>query len=190
MSELNASDVLAMTRNNGEGFLEGNGIIILILFFLIFGFGGGGFGNNSAWQNSMTRAELSDGLNTQDIKREIGDIQMQMCNGFSSVNTNILGGVNTLQNNLCAGFNSVNSNIAQLGFNMQQCCCDLKTTIHDEGEQTRALIQANLIQDLRDKLADKDRELLTTGLVTAQTIQTNNLESYIRNVMGGCGCNA
>jgi len=50
------------------------------------------------------------------------------------------------------------------------------------------LIQANLVQDLRDKLADKDRELLTTGLVTAQTIQTNNLETYIRNVVNGCGC--
>jgi len=129
-----AADVLAMTRNSGEGFLEGNGIIILILFFLIFGFGGNGFGKSDALQNSLTRAELYDGLNTQDIKAEIGDLQMQMCNGFSNVNTNILTGVNTLQNGMCNGFNAVNQNLAQLGFNMQQYCCDLKTTMHDEGE--------------------------------------------------------
>ena len=42
-SGLSASDVLALTKDE-DGFLEGNGIIILILFFLIFGFGGNGFG--------------------------------------------------------------------------------------------------------------------------------------------------
>lgn len=171
-----------MTRGRGDGFLEGNGIIILILFFLMFGFGGNGFGNGA-----MTRAELAEGLSTQDIKREIGDMQTSMCGGFSSVNQNILQGVNTLQNNLCNGFNSVNANIAGIGSQMAQCCCELKTTMHAEGEATRALIQQNLVQDLRDKLADKDRELLTTGLVTAQTIQTNNLENYIRNLINGCG---
>lgn len=174
-----------MTRRGGDNFLEGNGIIILILFFLLFGFSGNGFGGNGA----MTRAELAEGLSTQDIKREIGDMQMGMCNGFATVNNNILGGVNTLQNSLCNGFNSVNSNIAQLGFNMQNCCCEIKTAIHSEGEQTRALIQGNTIQELRDRIADKDREMLATGLVTAQTIQTNTLENFMRGLINGCGCN-
>lgn len=173
-----------MTRRNGDdGIFGGNGLIILILFFLIFGMNG--FGGNGA----MTRAELAEGLSTQDIKREIGDMQMGMCNGFATVNNNILGGVNTLQNSLCNGFNSVNSNIAQLGFNMQNCCCEIKTAIHSEGEQTRALIQGNTIQELRDRLADKDREMLATGLVTAQTIQTNTLENFMRGLINGCGCN-
>ena len=44
---LSAADVMAMTKG-ADGFLEGNGIIILILFFLIFGFGGGAWGNNAA----------------------------------------------------------------------------------------------------------------------------------------------
>lgn len=40
MSDLTASDVLAMTNGrNGGDFLNGNGILI-ILFFLIFGMGG------------------------------------------------------------------------------------------------------------------------------------------------------
>lgn len=176
-----------MTRQN-DGLFGGNGswFIVLILFFLGMG---GGWGSNSAIQNSLTRAELAEGLSTQDIKREIGDMQMGMCNGFATVNNNILGGVNTLQNSLCNGFNSVNSNIAQLGFNMQNCCCEIKTAIHSEGEQTRALIQGNTIQELRDRLADKDREMLATGLVTAQTIQTNTLENFMRGLINGCGCN-
>lgn len=38
--------------------------------------------------------------------------------------------------------------------------CKVTTAIHEEGEKTRALITCNTMQALRDKLADKDRELL------------------------------
>ena len=37
--------------------------------------------------------------------------------------------------------------------------CEITTAIHDEAEATRALITANTMQDLRDKLADRDRQL-------------------------------
>lgn len=47
---------------------------------------------------------------------------------------------------------------------MAQCCCDLKTAIHAEGESTRALITENTIQDLRDKLTNANNAL------TSQTI--------------------
>lgn len=46
MDNLSLSDIASVTGNK-DGFLEGNGIIILILFFLIFGFGGGG-----AWETT------------------------------------------------------------------------------------------------------------------------------------------
>lgn len=163
MEGLSASDVLAMNAGKDSGFLEGNGIIILILFFLIFGMGGGAFGGAS--NGALTRAELYDGLNTQDIQNSINNLSMGMNNGF----------------------NSVNSNIAGIGSQMASCCCEIKTAIHSEGEATRALIQENTIQSLRDEIAAKDRELLTTGLVTAQTIQTNNLENFIRQIIG-CNC--
>lgn len=172
MSDLSTGDVLAMQNRDGLFGGNGSGFIILILFILLAsgnGIGGLFGGNGAASQGALTRAELYEGLSGQDIKNELGNISTGMC----------------------AGFNSVNSNINQVGFNMQQCCCDIKTAVHSEGEATRALIQSNTIQDLRDRLADKDRELLSTGLVTAQTIQTNNLENFIRNAInGGCGCNS
>lgn len=176
-----------MNNSRNDGFLEGNGIIILILFILLFGMNGGGlFGGNGAF----TRAEMYDGLSTQDIQNSLNTLSSSVYNGFAGVNHNILGGVNQIQLGMNNGFNSVNSNFQNLASQMASCCCDLKTTIHGEGEQTRALIQQNVIQDLRDKLADKDREALATGLVTAQTIQTNNLEEYMRKLINGCGCNA
>jgi len=183
MSELSAGDILAMTRK--DGFLEGNGIIILILFFLIFGMGGGAFGNNAG---ALTRAELYDGLNINEIQNSINTLSSNVCNGFSGVNQNILQGVSNVQMGICNGVNSINSNLQNMSSQMASCCCELKTAVHSEGEQTRALIQENTIQSLRDEINAKDRELLTTGLVTAQTIQTNNLEAYMRQLVNGCGC--
>jgi hypothetical protein len=65
----------------------------------------------------------------------------------------------------------------------------IQSAIHDEGEQTRALIQANTIQDLRDKVADKDREILSAGITASQLLQTNTLENYFRNLVNG-SCSA
>lgn len=189
MSELTASDVLALTRDGDKGFLEGNGIIILILFFLMFGNGfWNGNGGNIAAQESLTRAELYEGLNTQDVKNSISGISNQLCSGFADITNAMNAGFSGIQAGLCNGFNSVNSGIANLGYQMSQCCCDIKTALHSEGEATRSLIQQNTIQQLRDTLADKDREILATGLVAAQTAQTNNLENFMRSLVNGCSC--
>ena len=59
----------------------------------------------------------------------------------------------------------------------------LKEAIHQDGEATRSLMQQNLIQDLRDKLADSKAETFATGLTTAQVIQTNTLENFIRQIL-------
>lgn len=182
MGELNASDVLAMTRSK-DGFLEGNGIIILILFFLMFNGGLGGFGNASA-QGALTRAELHESLDSKSIQDSIRGVQQGLCDGFYANNSTLLTGFGNLQKDLCGGFAGINANINQLGYNMQNCCCEVKQAIRDEGEATRALFQSNVIQELRDKVADKDRELLATGLVAAQGVQTKAIQDYIKSSFG------
>ena len=99
---------------------------------------GNGWGNNdAATQGALTRAELYDGLNYQTMVDKLDNIGQSLCQGFSSVNTNMLQGFNqanisTLQGfnqvgrELCQGFGGVNSNLAQLGYQTQQCCCDIK----------------------------------------------------------------
>lgn len=174
-----------MTRNN-EGLFGGNGawFIVLILFFL------GGMGNwgnrgdsSSSVQGALTRAELYDGLNSQNTFSEFRQIQNEVNNGLNFTNQNINNGFSTTALALNNGFNGVQSSIADTRYAMQDCCCQIKTAIHQDGELTRGLIQQNIIQELRDKVADKDREILATGLVTAQTIQTNNLENFIRSIV-------
>lgn len=173
MGDFSAADVLAMTRNEGSGsFLEGNGIIILILFFLMLGGGfGGGWGNaagSAAMQGTMTRAEMQDGFNNQNTVNTLNNLSIGLNNGFNQISMG-----------MCNGFNSVNQNINNLGFAMQNSCCEIKTALHTEGELTRGLITQNEINSLNAKLADKDRELNSAIFAASQLTQTKTLEDFI-----------
>lgn len=167
-----------MTRNN-DGIFGGNGgnwFIVLILFFL--GMGGNVFGNNYN-NGAFTRAELYDGLNSQNTFSEFRSVQSMIDNGFAGTQLGIAG----INQNMCAGFNGVQSAIADSNYRMADCCCQIKNAIHSEGEETRNLIQQTEIQKLRDALQDTKNEVFATGLTTAQIIQTNTLENFIRSVL-------
>lgn len=158
---------------------------------------------------SMTRDQVSDGFAMQDIKNGIRGVQNGLCDGFYAQNTATLQGFNGIQRDLCAGFGNVGREVMesryQLGeaivanrFASQQCCCetnrnidavraenyrntcDITNTIHDEGEKTRALITANTMQDLRDKLADRDRDLQTANFQLSQQAQSANIIGALR----------
>ena len=185
------SDIAALMGNrSGDGFLEGNGIIILILFFLIFGFGGGAFGGG-AWgagaNGAFTRAEMAQGFADNQVMNKLNGIENGLCSGFYAQNTTMLN-----------GFNTMAQEIANSRFAAQQCCCEtnrnidavrsdnyrntceITTAIHKEGEETRALINANTMQNLRDKLADRDRDLIAANAQISQLSQTSNLINTLR----------
>ena len=146
--------------NENGSFLEGNGIIILILFFIMM-MGGGGFGawggNNAAVQGALTRADVNDAITFQNIGNGIGN----------------------LANSVNMGFAGVQNSLGSLSGTMATQCCDIKATILADGQLTRQMIQDQTIQDLRDKLADKDKEILVAQLAASQVAQTTQLENYI-----------
>ena len=170
---LSAGDVLALAKD-GDGFLEGNGIIILILFFLIFGFGGNGFVNNRG--AAATQQDVANGFSFNNLDNGIRGLKRGLCD---------VGYANLQQTN------QLSAQLAQVGFQNQQCCCetnrnidavrfenakntcDITTAIHNEGEQTRALITANVMQELRDKNTAYQLQL-------SNQAQTANLISQLR----------
>lgn len=191
------ADIRAATQD--DGMFGGNGLWLLVLFLL----GGRGFGwgngfDGAAANGALTRAEMYDGFNTQNIENGIRSVQNGLCDGFYAQNTTMLQGFNGIQRDLCTGFSAVNAGIAENRFAAQQCCCetnrnidavryeaqkntcDITTAIHSEGEATRALINANTMQNLRDKLADKDRELMTANFQLSQQAQSAALVNELR----------
>ena len=210
---LSIADAMALNQNKDDGFLQGNGILI-ILFFLIF-FGGNGFGGfgNNATQNALTQTELQRGFDTNTIVNKLDGISNGICDSTYALNNSIKDGNSALQLSLCNGFNGVNNSITTLGYELQKCCCEtnrnidavryenaqntceITKAIHHEGEQTRALINANTMQNLRDQLTQAQGVI--SNSVQSQTI-LNSLGRYVSNppcplpCYCGCGtaCNA
>lgn len=190
---------LADKNNNEWG--SGNWIWIILLFLLF----GGNWGNNGNLQND----EL---MNQEFIKRDLFNTNQNVSSQGYQNSRDILESRYTTQLGL-----------QNLGQQNQECCCatqraidgvntqsfkntcDITTAIHAEGEATRALINANTMQELRDKLADRDRDLLTANFQLSQQAQSANIINtlqptpkpayitcspyYAYNNMTGCGCN-
>ena len=186
---LSAGDILALTRDqDGMGNAWNNPFIYLVWLALLGG-NGGLFGNrdNNALQGALTRSDMFEGFNNQDINSQLRGITNGLCDGFYAVN-----------NGLKDGFYGIQSALAENRFAQQNCCCEIKggikdlsaegyrntceitTAIHAEGEATRALINSNTMQELRDKLAERDRDLQTVQFQLSQQAQNATLIGTLR----------
>ena len=210
-SGLSASDVLALTKDNDGLFGGGNagGILALIIvFILLFGNGGwGGYGNR---ENLATQGALQRGFDTNTIVNKLDGIS----NGICSLGYDQLAQMNGINTNIMQSANGINAGIAQLGFNMQDCCCTtnrnidavryenaqntcaIVNAIREDGAATRDLIQANTVQQLRDKLQERDNTI--SNFMQTQNI-LNSIGRYVTNPPCyqnygygnyGCGCGA
>lgn len=214
-ANLSIADIAAVMRGQGNGYF-GNGdgeLWIMMMFFLLFGFGG-----NGAWGRGGYGNEMFEGFNNQNVMRKLDGITQGLCDGFYAVNTNNLQMQNQLQRDLCQGFSTTNASIAENRYAAQSCCCETNRNIdavrYEAAKNTCDIITAanantqrildamcaDRTQALRDKLADKDRELTAAQLVLAQGIQTKTIldnlghyypkegvNPYTFNTCG-CGC--
>ena len=181
------ADIRAATECGHDGFGYGGGSWFWIILILLF-FGGNRWGNNG--DNLLVSDEF--------IKRDIFNTNQNVSNAACQTQRDVLeskyatelGIANTqaaLQNCCCETQKEILQNrydnalqTQTLSAQIAQCCCDLKTAIHSEGEATRGLIQANTIQDLRDKVNERDRELQSAQFQISQVSQTSNIVNTLR----------
>ena len=185
-SNYSLADIRAATHDDDGYGGQGSWFWIVVLFLFMFGFGRNGWGND-ANNGALTRAEMTDGFNNQSILNKLNGLENGLCDGFYSQNTTML-----------QGFAGIGNQIMQNQFAMKECCCEtnrnidavryenskntceITTAIHNEGEQTRALIQANTIQSLRDRLEAKNQELQTANFQLSQQAQNATLINELR----------
>lgn len=100
--------------------------------------------------------------------------QTNMLQGFNGVDRSLCSGFNSVNTNLNNGFNSVNSNLNNLGFQLQQCCCDTQKEIIESRNQdyrnTCDIInnQTANTQRIIDKMTQSEIDALRTNLQSAQ----------------------
>ena len=175
--ELTPADVMAMNGNEGNAMW--NNPFIYLVWLAVLG-RGGIFGGNAAGdpavQGALTRSDLFEGFNNQDVNGQLRGITNGICDGFYAVNNALKDGFYGLQTCCC----ETNRNIDAVRYEGAKNTCEITTAIHNEAEATRALINANTMQALRDKLADKDRELMTANFQLSQQAQNAYLVNEIR----------
>ena len=191
MDNYSLADIRAATGADENGWGGGGAWWIIILFLFMFGMGGGGWGWGNLGNDALTRAEMQQGFDTQEITRKLDGLSYGMCDGFYAQNTTMLN-----------GFSGVTSAVRDAQFAAQQCCCetnrnidavrydaqkntcDITTAIHAEGEATRALIQKNEMQNLRDRLQQMELREAMCGVVRYPMATT-----YTSGGNPFCGCN-
>lgn len=197
MDNMSLADIAAVTnKDRGDGiFGDGcGGFFWIVVLFLVFGMMGGGlWGNNSGLQGALTRGEMADGFNTAEILRNQNGIMRDQFGvqrdvlenryntqlGLAGIDKSIMENRFASQQCCCDTQKEILQNRYDAALQAQamqaqqtQCCCDVKTAIHAEGEATRALINANTMQELRDNLQAAQLQLGTLS-------QTNTLLSAI-----------
>ena len=157
------SDIAAMNGNEGNAMW--NNPFIYLVWLAVLGRGGlfGGAGD-AATQGAITRSDLFEGFNNQDVNGQLRGITNGICDGFYAINNSLKDGFYGVKDCCC----TTNRNIDAVRFDMSKGFCDVAGAIHAEGEATRALINATTMQELRDKLADRDRELMTANFQLSQ----------------------
>ena len=75
---------------------------------------------------------------------------------------------------------TTNRNIDAVRYEGAQNTCAITNAIHAEGEATRALINANVMQELRDKLEARDRDIMIRDFQLSQLSQTASLVGELR----------
>ena len=122
MDNYSLSDIRAATdHDDGDFSGQGSWFWIVVLFLFMFGFGGTGFGGNGA----LTKADLCQDFNFNDLQNGVRGIQNGLCDGFYAQNTTML-----------QGFNSLGQQLSENRFAQQNCCCETNRNIDSVRAET------------------------------------------------------
>lgn len=175
-SGLSNSDVALLS---GRGDVMNGESMFFWIFALLMLAGGnfGGFGNNAGY---VTQADLSAGLNAQTTQNQLQSLAVETANNnyetaqlinaqtnamLQQNNTNLINaiqGFNTVNQNMTMQTNQLAQQIAQLSYQMDQCCCSIKT------------------QMLQDRLDSTQSQLLNAQ----NTISNANQSQYLLGQLG------
>lgn len=181
MDMMSTMPVLPVTANSGAGGMFGNGgdWTVFLLFALIFGWGGNGFGGRGAG-TVAENSYISNEFNYNSLLNGIRGLERGMCDLGYNLNSSINSQGELTRGAVTSGFVDTQRSFYDLSAQMASCCCETnrnldsikyenaKNTcdiITNANMNTRDLIEAgnantqrivdmmtqNTIQDLRDK---------------------------------------
>lgn len=198
------SDLRAV-MGDSNGTFGGGGLLLVVILFLFFVMFRGGWGGNqgdygqhatAATQQEILYGQHFGQINDRltnlgngicglgyDMQGSIGQLGKEIALGQSGLTQTVMGTGNDLSRQLgdCCCENRLA--VANLGAQMDRQTCDITTAIKAEGAATRALLQENTIQALRDQINDLRMDNRMAGVVR----YPNGL-AYNAGPSPFCGC--
>ena len=156
-----------MNSNGGSSFFGSDWLGAFLIIAILFG--GGMWGGNRPQQNVATQEYVQMAINNQGVQNQLQQIALSSANNnyetaqlIGNQTRDFMAMNYTNQINVVQGFNALTQQIAQLGFQMENCCCSIKT------------------QMLQDKYDETLRELAKVQNDASNAAQS----AYLLNVMG------
>lgn len=175
-SEMSPADFAAVTGNN-DGWGNGNGWWLILLFLFAFNGGWGNWGGNNG--GGFVGADMQRGFDQSAIMSQLNGIQTGMNNGFSTAEISACGraadAMQTAYNNQIASMNqnfanqqALDNRLFGIDTSLQNCCCenraniaDLKYTVATENCADRTAL-ASALRDVIENQTANTQKILDT----------------------------
>ena len=206
---------VAPMYGGNSGFFGNDGltsiiwIVVILALFGGWGNGFGGFGSNGNLNAALTRGELCQDMNFQDLENGVRGIQQSLSDGFALQNVNLTDRLDVLSSQLATGIDSINLAIVNDGYqtrnaatqnmianiqntqaiqnSLQQCCCDMKSNFaqiaYNQATDTCAIQNgiANATRDITENANNNTKAILDFMVQDKiATLQAENQELRLR----------
>lgn len=133
------------------------GIVALVAVAAIFGWNGNGGlfggGSNGGASGALTRGDLCQDMNFNNLESAVRGVQQGLCDGFYTMNTSLLNGFGNTNTAIMQNGYETRSAISDLGYRQQQCCCGIETAIQNVNfnmAQNTCALQNTMNNNTRD----------------------------------------
>ena len=123
-----------MNSNGGSSFFGSDWLGAFLIIAILFGGGLGWGGNRGPAPDVATKEYVMNSVNNQATQTGLRDILLSSANNnyetaqlLNQQNMMYLNQNQANQINVLQGFSALQQQIAQMGFQMENCCCSIKT---------------------------------------------------------------
>jgi hypothetical protein len=123
-----------MNSNGGSSFFGSDWLGAFLIIAILFGGGLGWGGNRGPAPDVATKEYVMDTVNNSAVQGQLQQIALSSANNNFETAKLIMDQNAAMQQqnfanqiNVLQGFNALQQQIAQMGFQMESCCCSIKT---------------------------------------------------------------